>query len=261
MNRTLLLVAGALLVSSVAFFYVYAETYIREETGGPRIPVVTAAVDIPFGEALQPGWLTVKELPLAYVEDRHLPATEMRGLVGVPLAQTVRAGEAITRSDVSSLSHQRRTLSGEVPAGRRAISVLARPESSFAGLLRPGDRVDVLMTVANPRQPSTGRTVVVAQNLLVLSVGFTLRSEFDDERGRARNEWASQVSLEVGLEDAQRLTLARAEGQIRLLMRNPNDATAVSDPDELRHAHLFDADRRQRWARRFALVADAEPEP
>lgn len=259
MNRTLLILSGALIAGGIAFFYLYSDAYVREETGGARVLVVTAARDIQFGEPMQSTWLTVKELPQSYVEDRHIRISDLRGLVGVPLAQSVRAGEAVLRTDLSSVSDQQRTLSGDIPQGKRAISIDAQPESSHAGLLRPGDRVDVLLTVGDHRVPDSGRTVVVAQNLLVLSVGRAVQWEWDTDRESTQQAFTAQVNLEVGLEDAQRLALSRREGRLRILLRNPNDVSALEAPPEVREPHLRDALERADWLRRFALVQRPEP--
>lgn len=261
MNRTLLILAAALLAAGAAFFYLYAETYVQEETGGQRVLVVTAATDIPFGEPMRDNWLTVKEVPQSYVEDRHIRISDRRSLIGVPLAQSVRAGEAILRTDLSTISDRQRTLSGEIPPGKRAISIDAQPESSHAGLLRPGDRVDVLLTVGDHRIPNSGRTVVVAQNLLVLSVGRSVHFEWDDDRNNTQRQYTAQVNLEVGLDDAQRLALARREGLLRILLRNPNDVSELEQAPEVREAHLRESQERADWLRRFALVQRPEPPP
>ena len=260
MNRTFLILAGALLAGGIALMYVYMDAYIEDRTGGTRVLVVTAARDIPFGEPMEAEWLTVREIPQGYVEDRHLRSRELRGLIGVPLAQAVRSGEAILRTDLSTLSDQQRTLSGEIPPGMRALGVEARPESSHAGLLRPGDRVDVLLTVGDPRIPNSARSVVVAQNILVLAVGRAMTVEVDEETGRASNAYILQVSLEVRLEDAQRLTLSRRQGEMRILLRNPNDASTLEEPPVLREGDLFDRELRGEWLRRFAL-AERPPLP
>ncbi len=255
----MLILAGALMLGGAAVFVLYMESYIREETGGARVLVLTAAQDIPFGQPMQAEWLTVDELPESYVEERHLRASDLRRLIGVPLAQTVRGGEAILRTDLSTLSDQQRTLSGEIPQGRRAVSVDVQSDSSFAGLLRPGDRVDALLTVGDIRVPASSRTVIVAQNMLVLSVNQGTRWEFDDSRHRSEQHATAQVSLEVGLDEAQRLVLARGQGEVRLLLRNPNDATVVADPPEIDVPQLMDARRRADWLRRFALVERPAP--
>ncbi len=262
MNRTLLILAGALVVAGVALFYVYADVYIEEETGGPRVLVVTAALDIPFGQPMQRGWLALEELPQAYVEDRHIRASDLRTLIGVPLSQSVRTGEAILRTDLSVLSDQQRTLSAEIPHGSRALLIEAQQESSHTGLLRPGDRVDVLLIVGDPRVPDSGRAVVIAQNLLVLAVGREIHSEFDTDRNVPTTYFTSQVNLEVDLEEAQRLTISRRQGRLRLLLRNPSDVSEPADPPEVREQHLLSPVHRQAWLRRFALVqAPPAPEP
>ncbi len=259
MNRTLLILSAALVLGGIAVFYLYMESYVQDETGGVRVLVVTASQDIPFGVPMQAEWLTLEQLPQSYVEDRHLRASDLRQLIGVTLAQSVRSGEAILRTDLSALSDQQRTLSGEVPTGKRAVSIFCQPESSFSGLLRPGDRVDVLLTVGDRRVPGSGQTVVLAQNLLVLSVNTGTRRNWDDDRNHARTDPTAQVSLEVGLEDAQRLVLARGQGQLRLLMRNPNDVSVLPDPPEIAETQLADPVKRADWLRRFALVERPAP--
>ncbi|MCC6873465.1 MAG: Flp pilus assembly protein CpaB [Sandaracinaceae bacterium] len=257
MNRTLLILAGALVVAGIALFYVYAAAYISEATGGPRVQVVAAGQDIPFGRPVELSWLTAKEIPINYAEERHIRLSELRSLVGVPLAQSVRGGEAILRTDLSTLSDRQRTLSGDVPPGKRALAIAAQPESSFAGLLRPGDRVDVLLTVGDVRQRGSSQAVVVAQNLLVLAVGRHVT--WNVERAgspseQQRTEWTTQISLEVGLEDAGRITLAQQQGRLRTLLRNPNDASVIEGFPPVTDGALFDFAQRQGWLRRFALV-------
>ncbi|MGE0789905.1 MAG: Flp pilus assembly protein CpaB [Sandaracinaceae bacterium] len=261
MNRTLLIASGALIAAGIVMFYVYADAYIEQETGGERIPVVVATQDIPFGEPMQSAWLSTRLIPQRYVEDRHLRANQLRRLIGVPLATSVRAGEAVLRTDLSVLSDLERTLSGEVPSSMRALAITAQPESSHAGLLRPGDRVDVLLIVATPREPNSGRAIVVAQKLMVLSVGHAMVREYDADRGRPTTSYNTQVNLEVSLEDAQRLTLARRQGQLRVLLRNANDASEIERPVDVRAPELLQHERRQEWLRRFALAQRPAADP
>ena len=259
MNRTLLILSGALVVAGVALFLVYADTYVEEETGGARVMIVTAALDIPFGQPLQQAWLVLEELPQAYVEDRHIRAVDMRGLIGVPLAQSVRAGEAILRTDLSAISDQQRTLSTEVPPGSRALLIVAQEESSHAGLLRPGDRVDVMLLVGDERIPGSGRATLISQNLLVLSVGQEIHRQLDSSRNVPRAYMTTQLTLEVDVEQAQVLTLARRQGRLRVLLRNPADVSEPAEPPVVRETDLLDPVHRQAWLRRFALVQAPAP--
>jgi pilus assembly protein CpaB len=264
MSRTLLLISAALLVGGLFLFWLYKEEFRARETGGPLVAVLAAAQDIELGQPIRQEWLTTKEIPQNYVEERHLPASAARDLVGLPLAQTVRAGEAILRTDLSTISDARRTLSGSIPAGMRAVTVLARPTSTFGGLLRPGDRVDVLVTVGTRELQETWRQAVVLENVLVLAVGqeFEVREGFDltstgaqAESREVRFGRATNITLQVTIEQGAALTVARDEGVITLLLRNPNDVTMGQAHPELVAADIFDPARRARFMRRTVAVA------
>jgi pilus assembly protein CpaB len=265
MNRTLLLLSVGLLLGGLFVFRVYQDEFRAQETGGPMVEVLAAGQDIELGQPVRQEWLTTKEIPQSYVEDRHLPPSAGRDLVGLPLAQTVRAGEAILRTDLSTISDARRTLSGSIPPGMRAVTIMARPTSTFGGLLRPGDRVDVTLAVGARDFPETWRQVVVLENVLVLAVGqeIEVREAFDfsiagTERGESREVRfgrANTITLQVTIEQAAVLTLARQRGILSLLLRNPNDITVAAQRRELGAADIFDPTRRAQYLRRTVAVA------
>lgn len=260
MNRTLLLASVALLVAGFLSFWMYQQQYRVEHGGGPTIEVVSALIDIPLGQPVRAEWLTTEEIPQSYLEERHIPATSMRDLVGLPLAQSVLAGETILRTDLSSLSDSRRTLSGTIPSGQRAVTIMARPTSTFGGLLRPGDRVDVLLTVGSRELPDTWRQVVVLENVLVLAVGqeFEVREAMDGSGRDAREVRfgrATNITLQVSIEQGALLTIARQRGGLTLLLRNPNDVRSGGEHPDIVAADVLDAQRRARFLRRTAAVA------
>lgn len=264
MNRTLLLLSAALLVGGIAVFYVYMEEFRAEEAGGEMVEVLTAAVDIPLGQPVRQDWLTTKDLPQSYVEERHLRSQAARDLIGFPLAQSVRAGEAILRTDLSTLSDARRTLSGSVPQGMRAATLTVTATSTFGGLLRPGDRVDLLLSTGGRELPHTWRGVVVLENLLVLAVGqeFELRDDVsggaDDQQVRFGR--ASNITLQVTIEQSGILTMARQHsGRMSLVLRNPNDIDVGRDHPDISSPDIFDAARRARFLRRVSVAVPPQP--
>ena len=260
MNRTLLLLSVALLGGGLAVFQLYMSEYRAEEAGGEMIEVLTAAVDIELGTPVREAWLTTKEIPQSYVEERHLPSTAARDLIGFPLAQSVRAGEAILRTDLSSLSDARRTLSGAIPPGMRAATLMVTTTSTFGGLLRPGDRVDLVLSTGGRELPSTWRGVFVLENLLVLAVGqeFEIRETDSAEQG-VRMGRATNITFQVTIEQGGVLTMARQYGgRMTLLMRNPNDIEVGQVHPDLVAQDIFDPLRRARFLRRVT-VAPAPP--
>jgi len=88
---------------------------------------------------------------------------------------------------------------------------------SVAGFVTPGTRVDVLLT-GTPGSGGEQQTTTVLQNVAVLASGHTLERT---STGEAQN--TAVITLLVSPDDAQRLTLASAEGRIQLSLRNPLD--------------------------------------
>jgi Flp pilus assembly protein CpaB len=95
----------------------------------------------------------------------------------------------------------------------RAMNLSLRT-GAFDDLLSPGDRVDVLLIDGAGRAAGT-----VAQNLLVLAVGLDLGGD-----GRRRGARAGgKVALAITLDQGHRLAEAERRGELRLLLRHPDD--------------------------------------
>ncbi len=254
MNRNMLAAAGGLIIGGLfIFFYVYTGAFVETETGGAPIEVLVALEDIPLGEPVRAEWITTRELPQTYVEDRHLMASAMRELIGLPLAQSVHAGECILRTDLSPLSDARRTLSGSIPTGLRAMTIQAFQTALFGGLLRPGDHVDVIVTVGDPQILNMGRTAVVLENVTVLAVGQEVHADgpqqprtVQEAQDRSvRMGQASNVTLEITMEQSALLAQARNQGQVFLALRSPTDtATSPTGYPDVGPVDVTDATRR-----------------
>jgi pilus assembly protein CpaB len=261
MMRVPLLSSLALVLGGLVVVYLYQEQFRLERSGGPAVEVVTATQDIPFGEPIRAEWLGTKTLPRDYVEERHLLANNLRDLLGMPLAQSVRAGEAIMRTDLSPFSDHQRTLSGEVPQGGRAITVLATSTSAFNGLLRPGDHVDLVLTIGDPLHAEGWHNTLLLENVAVLAVGRVLQEEETEEGRRGyRLGQTTSVTLEVTFEQGAMITQAQQDGRLQLLLRNGSDVTERGSRLELVSADIDDPTRRERFLyrgpRRPSMVID-----
>ncbi len=248
MKRTPLMASVALVLAGIVVMYLYQEQFRVERSGGRPIDVVMAAQDIPFGEPVRAEWLATKSLPQDYVEDRHILANRIRDLIGLPLAQSVRVGETILRTDLSPLSDQQRTLSGDIPQGSRAITILATQTSAFNGLLRPGDNVDVIITIGDPMRASGWRNALLLENVPVLAIGRQLHEEETDEGRRGyRLGQTTTVTLEVTFPQGALITQAQQEGRLQLTLRNGNDVSERGTRFELQAADIEVQERRERF--------------
>jgi Flp pilus assembly protein CpaB len=120
------------------------------------VTVVAAAGDLAAGTVLADAELTTVRLPPDAVPTGALRAVD--DARGQRLAGAVRAGEALT--DVRLLGP------GLLPPGGDVAVPVRVAEPAVAGLLRPGDRVDVL--AAAPEGGEAARTVV--SDVVVLAV-------------------------------------------------------------------------------------------
>jgi len=92
--------------------------------------------------------------------------------------------------------------------------------------------VDVLLT-GNPGGGNDAQTTTVLENVAVIAAGQKL------ERNAAGDPQTTPViTLLVAPDDAQRLTLAAAQGKIQLALRNPMD-TKPTGPATTRTGGLF----------------------
>jgi pilus assembly protein CpaB len=122
-----------------------------------------------------------------------------------------------------------------VQQGSRAVALDGR-SSDFQGLLRPGDRVDVLLTTGEKTQ---GTTVTLLQNLLVLSVGSNIARV--DEEGSKSGLRGGGVTVSATLEQAQVLAQAGQHGRLTLVLRNSDDITVIDGLPETNAANLLTA--------------------
>lgn len=258
MHRNAILAAAGTALAGLVMLFLYMQRFEEEASGGVPIEVLVARQDIPVGTTITQDMLVRRELPSSYVEERrHILASEAARVVGVRVVSGVMGNESILWTDLALATEQRRDLSGLVRNGMRAITIRADVSDSFGGLLRPGDRVDALLTTQ--RESREYVTLPLLQNLLVLASGRdTGAPRRPGERRRTRSGSISQVTLSVTLEQAAVLALAQEQGELTLALRNPDDIAILDGLPETTTADIIEPERRARVQRRRPR---ATPEP
>lgn len=240
----MLIALGLALIGAVSLF-MYMQRFEAETSGGPKVPILIATRDIPIGVPLQRGMLGMRAIPQAYLEQRHILVSDTDTVLGARMSMAVRANEAVLWSDLATMQSDRRDLSGLIEPGMRAMVFHARGSQGglFGGLLRPGDRVDILHTPS--RVGAGSATVTLLQNVVVLAVG-TDTGGTDSARpvaGRA-------VTVSVTPEQAQLIVHAQSEGPLDVVLRNPEDIVVLKDLPEVGDADIREPERRERFIRR-----------
>jgi len=221
MNRTRLLMIGvlALALGLLASLYVYKNLQARTGAGNePGIEVIVAADDLQVGSRVED-----HDIKIIKISASDLPAGAPRrksDVVGHGVVIPISKGEFILPSKLAG-ENAGAGLPALIPPGMRAVSVRVNEVVSVAGFVTPGTRVDVLLTGTPSGGGGGPETTTVLQNVAVLASGHTLERT---ATGEAQN--TPVITLLVSPDDAQRLTLASAQGHIQLALRNPLDTRA-----------------------------------
>jgi pilus assembly protein CpaB len=154
---------AVLAVASGVAAYVIVETYAaRLEDLTPAtaelVPVVVAARPLSRGDVIGEDALVVRRMPATFAPPGRIADVET--IVGEALVSDVAEGEPITRT---RLGVEGGAVAALVPDGLRAFPVTP---GLAAGVVREGDRVDVLATFGGPRP----YTDTVATGLEVLTI-------------------------------------------------------------------------------------------
>src|SRR6266849_10157524 len=179
-------------------------------------PVLVATRDLPVGTTLRASVLTTAYVRMDDALYRAaLPADMLDALVGRQLGEPVHAQQVLARAQVA-------TKAG-LFADQVAITIPARPESAVDGRLRPGDTVQVLVTVIDKTR-NEAHTRQVLNHAQVFEVGreqsISTSSTTAETDSPARGS-ISSVTLAITAEQARQLAEARRTGELDVLLLPP----------------------------------------
>jgi pilus assembly protein CpaB len=203
-RRAALLLGLALLLGALAASDVAGREAALRRSVGPTQPVVVARGRLPAGSLLNARRLAVRHVPARFAP---VGAYGSPGaLAGARAAVTLQAGQDVVLSAVDDGSGP---AGAPVRPGERVADLVAR---GSADLVRPGGRVDVLVT--RERGDGGGSTFVALEDAEVLAAR---RVSTDD---------GDQVSVSLRVTARQAVFLAAAQSfarELRLLPRAAGD--------------------------------------
>lgn len=232
-NSGVLLLFGAVVFAAVAVFLAHAYidrtiTKERERLAPTQdlVEIVVALDDLPPGAVVSTETMAIRKIPSEYISRATVTPDTFDMVVGSSLKIPMRKGEPLLQSSV--VGADKSTFSGKIKAGWRAITFPVDEVNSIAGLLQPGDRVDLLLTVKSAEASSGGtpqheQTICLLQDVAVLATGQDLRpASLEDSKGRDGGRF-STATVELSPSDASKMIVAQQAGKISATLRGPDD--------------------------------------
>lgn len=191
----------------------------------PPVDVWAADRNLEVGALLTATDIVAVPIEAAAVRSDHLrrDQTSLSELVGSVVRKQLLAGQPLTWTQLVR-SGQDGFLAAALAPNRRAVTITVNQETSHAGLISPGDRVDVIFTMQTDRaNPLSAVSRTVLENIRVVAVNRRVEpvaGEAQPQDGEGGRRDASQtVTLEVLPLEADRLVLATSQGSLSLALR------------------------------------------
>lgn len=200
---------------------------IEEEArrGRKMVSVVVAKKDLQRGDTLTAEVLAVREIPADYVHSTAIRPNQFDTIVNQRLVTPLKRGEELLDAHTEGRGTQ--IFSGMLKVGARALTFPVDEINSISGMLRPGDKIDLIVTLrdANPGASAGGKdmTFPLLSNVAVLATGQQIgRGGHSDDPATAKQTFAT-ITLETTPEDANRIITAQTTGKLTAVLRNPED--------------------------------------
>lgn len=209
---------------------------------------------LPRGTLAREEDFTVRSVPPDRVPQGAIletPETKI-GLPGALVRKFVEAGSPITLQDILR-PRDRGFLASVLAPDSRAISLKVDEESGVAGLIRPGDHVDVVLTQvfekADPARRAMSETVL--RNVRIIAIDQEI-AQGGRPIAAAMARMAQTVSLELTPEQVKKVSVAKQLGTLSLAVR-----AAVDQWDKADSGAVSSCDVSPELARQNALAGQS----
>ncbi len=211
----------------------------------PKTYVLVAAADLPSGALLHDEDMKWQSWPDDTVNDAYLlkGRAEPKDLAGAVVRLRIAKGEPISAGRVIKPG-ERGFLAAVLAPGMRATSLPLNTASDVAGLILPGDHVDLILShpLKNPSEtngPVRNVSETVMTNLRVVAIDQTVNDQDKKPLG------GKTATFEVTPKQAEMIEVAKMLGNLSLVLRSAggdNDTNDNSSDHPQLVSHTWDSD-------------------
>jgi len=195
--------------------------YLNGATKNPSVslkPLVIVKTNIPARSVIDASQLVLKDVPTQGYPQGGF--STIQNVVGSVALLNLSTGDLVVTAmlerpkDLGKGNSLGSSTALTVPDGKRALAIPIGLVSGVGYAVKPGDHVDILVTMAE--------TTLVAQDVLVLSIGGSITGD------KATVE-SKSYTLALSVPQAMAVTFASEKGSLRLLLRNPLNSEIRQD--------------------------------
>jgi len=205
-----------------------------------QVAVLVAKRDIPQGAPISAEMFDTKIVQ----RDNVVPqvATSLDRISGMVTIAPIVKDEQVSLSKLSYPKTPSPTsvggLASATPIGKRAITINVDNAASLAGMVKPGDHVDIMAMLPVPsitaegKQTTQGAVVPLFQDVLILAVGQQMgvpiaegSGRYDKENKQAQPAPPSGlITIALNPQEASLIAFVQEQGRLRLVLRSPADS-------------------------------------
>jgi pilus assembly protein CpaB len=216
-NLKLVLTAVFFAVLAGASLFFYLQQLEKQQSKKMELrPVVVTSLSIPAETVLNRENVTIRQIPAMSIPPGAF--SRMEDVIGKTVKIQLAKGEYLTTS-VLIAGQYSSGLASLIPEGKKAMSIVVNGVTGVAGLINPGNKVDLVVS-------HDEKTTTMLQQITVLAVDHSTIGTASTSVASSTTDVSERkmtITLAVTAEQAQMLALAQDFGIIRLLL-NPDQA-------------------------------------
>lgn len=215
MRTVALIIAIILGIAAAVGIRTYLKGREREfEQEHKLVGVLETRTSLEAGDALEAGMVRTRQVSAATLSGAEIPANEMDAYIGKEIKRNVGRGVQLRVSHF--ISREPRLASRRLAEGKRAITIAVDNTSGVAGLIKPGDHVNVHSTSVSTGQ--NPQTWTVLSDVSVLAVDDRLSDVSVGPYSRHKRGYSS-LTLAVSPLEAQVLTFLKDNAELTFTLR------------------------------------------
>ncbi len=226
--RRIPLIVGLLLALGTGVLLLnYLGSLRASDAAVPMKRVYVASRDVPARALLNDTFLAEATRPANEVDGDAV--TDLKQIAGKYSLITIPAGSVVTGAKIGEAGAN--ALPARLPYGMRAVSISIDRVKGVAGLIQPGDRVDVI--AVPPRVGSeVPRASAILRGALVLAMGNAVETTSATPSPDNQNNLTT-VTLALTPQQVNLLAAADLNTTLRLALRPPKEPVRAFAPEPL----------------------------